>query len=153
MNVFEQLNLDEETKHTLCISKRISVGVEKYKQRTLIERYALYLDMLQLIEYKIKQTLILRFEYSFKKIGSKTLKQILPLLHHEGLNSTLIDLLKSNIQLKNQLIRMFWIDQSMYNKLDICMNEIDPSLLDQAIMNIEHLCLLWDYCDIRQIYK
>ena len=139
----EEVNFDD-IKHLL------DQRFEKYKGKSFIEKYALYMGMTQILELQLKQVLHHQFGYisedDIKKLEKKTFGQSVRILKSKGVRSDIIVLLESNRDNRNNMAHSFLVDTMISTSLGFNMESIEVRQLDKSIYELEQLALFWEWC-------
>ncbi|HDI1572307.1 TPA: hypothetical protein PKR15_004136 [Acinetobacter baumannii] len=139
----EEVNFDD-IKHLL------DQRFEKYKGKSFIEKYALYMGMTQILELQLKQVLHHQFGYisedDIKKLEKKTFGQSVRILKSKGVRPDIIVLLESNRDNRNNMAHSFLVDTMISTSLGFNMESIEVRQLDKSIYELEQLALFWEWC-------
>lgn len=139
----EEVNFDD-IKHLL------NQRIEKYKGKSFIEKYALYMGMTQILELQMKQIIHLQFGYisedDIKKLEKKTFGQSVRILKGKGVRPDVIVLLESNRDNRNNMAHSFLVDTMISTSLGFNMESIEVRQLDKSIYELEQLILFWEWC-------
>jgi hypothetical protein len=124
--------------------------LEKYKGKSFIEKYALYMGMAQILELQMKQILHRQFGYisedDIEKLERKTFGQSVRILKDKGVRPDIIELLEKNRDNRNKMAHSFLVDTMISTSLGFNMESIEVRQLDKSIFELENLILFWEWC-------
>ncbi|MDC5503309.1 hypothetical protein NRA38_14050 [Acinetobacter baumannii] len=124
--------------------------LEKYEGKSFIEKYALYMGMVQILELQMKQILNRQFGYtsekSLKSLEQKTFGQTVRILKDKGVRPDIISLLEKNRDNRNNMAHSFLVDTMISTSLGFSRESIEVRQLDKAIFELENLILFWEWC-------
>lgn len=124
--------------------------LEKYKGKSFIEKYALYMGMAQILELQMKQILHRQFGYisedDIEKLERKTFGQSVRILKDKGVRPDIIELLEKNRDNRNNMAHSFLVDTMISTSLGFNMESIEVRQLDKSIFELENLILFWEWC-------
>lgn len=138
----EEVGFDE-------IMQLCSQRLEKYDGKSLIEKYALYMGMVQILELQIKQMMYNQFGYTSEKqlenLETMTFGQALNALYKE-LYRDIFDSLKNTKENRNNMAHSFLVDTMISKSLGLSMESIEVRQLDKYIFELENSILFWEWC-------
>ncbi|WP_163123226.1 hypothetical protein [Acinetobacter portensis] len=124
--------------------------LEKYKGKSFIEKYALYMGMAQILELQMKQIIHRQFGYTsedeLEKLERKTFGQAVWILKEKEVRPDIIKLLEKNRDNRNNMAHSFLVDTMISTSLGFSMESIEVRLLDKAIFELENVILFWEWC-------
>lgn len=124
--------------------------LEKYKGKSFIEKYALYMGMAQILELQMKQIIHRQFGYTsedeLEKLERKTFGQAVWILKEKEVRPDIIKLLEKNRDNRNNMAHSFLVDTMISTSLGVSMESIEVRLLDKAIFELENVILFWEWC-------
>lgn len=124
--------------------------LEKYKNKSFIEKYALYMGMVQILELQMKQMLYRKFDFSteekLKKLETMTFGQSVKQLDDKGVRTDIIYLLNISRDNRNKMAHSFLVDTLISSSLGFNMESIEVRQLDKYIKELEDASLFWEWC-------
>lgn len=125
-------------------------GLEKYKDRTFLEEYALFMGVAQLLEFGLKKLLEDKFEYDLEKMEKWTMGKVAKELRKNKLREDFLELLTSVIDYRNYIAHELLFDASLTQSLigNLFPTDHYPKShrrLHKGIMELEQLAFLFDY--------
>jgi len=132
------------------IDKGTSKGLEKYKNLSFMERYAMYMGVSQILEFGLKKLLHDKFEYDFDKMEKWTLGRTCRELEEKKLRSDFMFLLKNTVGNRNYVAHEILANKLLFHEL--LGNEIPAShydkeerRLDKFTIELEELVYLFEW--------
>lgn len=124
--------------------------IEKYDDKSFIEKYALYMGMAQILELQMKQFIHQKFglesEEYLKKLEKKTFGQSVRVLKDKGVRPDLISQLENNRDNRNNMAHSFLVDTMISTSLGFEIEGIEFRQLDKNILELESVILFWEWC-------
>lgn len=146
---FERIMAKKEV-HSDEIMQLCAKRVEKYEGKSFIEKYALYMGMVQILELQMKQIIYRQFGYNseeeLKDLERKTFGQAVRILKAKKVRPDLIKLLEKNRDNRNNMAHSFLVDTMISTSLGFSMKSIEVRQLDKSIFELENLILFWEWC-------
>lgn len=124
--------------------------LEKYKNLTFFEQYAMFMGVAQILEFGLKKLLESKFDYSMEEMEKWTLGRTKTELEKRGLRPDFINLLKSVVEYRNHIAHELLVNEAlmngMLNKLQI-QGQFFKShrTLSKAIYELEQISFLFDW--------
>lgn len=133
------------------IRQLCSQRLEKYDGKSLIEKYALYMGMVQILELQMKQIIYSQFDYKsegqLEKLEKMTLGGAVKILKKKvRVRLDLIELLENTRDNRNNMAHSFLVDSMISKSLGFSMESIEVRQLDKYIIELENLILFWEWC-------
>lgn len=129
------------------ITQLITQRLEKYKGKNFIEKYALYMGLVQILELQLKQILYHKFDYinedQLKKLERKTFGQTIQILKEKKIRPDIIKQLEHN---RNNMAHSFLVDTMISTSLGFNIESIEVRQLNKSIYELEDLILFWEWC-------
>lgn len=130
------------------IANGTNKGLAKYQDLNFLERFAMFNGVSQLLELRLKNLLIDKFQYDLEKIEKWTLGKTCYELESKGLRADFIFLLKSVIEYRNYiahelLANRVLIQDMLQSQFPSDHYDKDQRLLDKAIYELEQLVFLF----------
>jgi hypothetical protein len=128
-----------------------SQRLEKYDGKSLIEKYALYMGMVQILELQMKQIIYSQFDYKsedqLEKLERMTLGGAVKILKKKlRVRPDLIELLENTRDNRNNMAHSFLVDTMISKSLGFSMESIEVRQLDKYIRELENVILFWEWC-------
>ena len=133
------------------IRQLCSQRLEKYDGKSLIEKYALYMGMVQILELQMKQIIYSQFDYKsegqLEKLEKMTLGGAVKILDEKmRVRLDLIKLLRNTRDNRNNMAHSFLVDTMISKSLGFSMESIEVRQLDKYIRELENVILFWEWC-------
>lgn len=133
------------------IRQLCSQRLEKYDGKSLIEKYALYMGMVQILELQMKQIIYNQFDYKsedqLEKLEKMTLGGAVKILDEKlRVRPDLIKLLENTRDNRNNMAHSFLVDTMISKSLGFSMESIEVRQLDKYIRELENVILFWEWC-------
>lgn len=126
-----------------------SQRLKKYDGKSLIEKYALYMGMVQILELQIKQIIYSQFGYDsedqLKNLEKMTFGQAVGMVDKK-VRPDLIDLLTNTKDNRNNMAHSFLVDTMISKSLGFSLESIEVRQLDKYIRELENVILFWEWC-------
>jgi hypothetical protein len=146
---FETIMAKKEV-HSDEIMQLCTQRLEKYEGKSFIEKYALYMGMVQILEFQMKKIIYHRFGYTTEKklqnLERKTFGQAICILKKNNIRPDIITLLEKNRDNRNNMAHSFLVDTIISTSLGFSMESIEVRQLDKSIYELENLILFWEWC-------
>ena len=128
-----------------------SQRLKKYDGKSLIEKYALYMGMVQILELQMKQIIYSQFDYKsegqLKELEKMTLGGAVKILDEKmRVRLDLIKLLRNTRDNRNNMAHSFLVDTMISKSLGFSMESIEVRQLDKYIRELENVILFWEWC-------
>lgn len=146
---FETIMAKKEV-HSDEILQLCTQRLKKYEGKSFIEKYALYMGMVQILELQMKQIIYHQFGYTTEEklqdLERKTFGQAVWILKENNIRPDLIALLEKNRDNRNNMAHSFLVDTIISTSLGFSMESIEVRQLDKSIYELENLILFWEWC-------
>jgi hypothetical protein len=120
----------------------------KYQKLGLLEQFAIFMGMAQLLEVRLKQLLAHRFGDNMDTIDRWTLGRTAKALKTHGLRSDLVVLLESVAQYRNHIAHELLASEIMLRALLGGKSlRAETRILERGVYELEQLNYLCDWCD------
>jgi|LDZT01.1.fsa_nt_gi hypothetical protein len=138
-----QLNKEE-------IQEGIDKRLEKYKNLSFLEHYAMYMGVAQILEFGLKKLLEIKFNYDLEKMETWTLGKTKAELEKCGLRKDFITLLENVVISRNYIAHEILVNESLMNGI---LRELqiegefskNDRFLTKSIYELEYLILFFDW--------
>lgn len=145
-----ELIMSKQEVHYEDITKLLKQRTEKYKEKSFIEKYALYMGMVQILELQVKQILLSKFgfetEKQFEKLEKMTFGQAVKCLKNNHVRPDIIHLLEHNRDNRNDMAHSFLSQTVISTSLGFSLESIEVRQLDKYIHELENVILFWEWC-------
>ena len=136
--------------HYEDIKLLVEQRIDKYRDKSFIEKYALYMGMVQILELQIKQILHSKFSFEtdeqFERLEKMTLGQAVRCLKDKNVRPDIIHLLEHNRDNRNDMAHSFLANTIMNTSLGFSLGSIEFRQLDKYIVELENVILFWEWC-------
>jgi hypothetical protein len=132
------------------IRKGTSKGLEKYKNLSFMERYAMYMGVSQILELGLKNLLSNKFGNDLDKMEKWTLGKTYLELEKNKLRSDFLHLLKNTVENRNYIAHEIIASKLLYheilgNKLPKDHYDKESRRLDKFTIELEELVFLFEW--------
>jgi hypothetical protein len=132
---------------------RAAVVARIQKYRSLLERFALFMGMAQLLELSLKGLLNRRYNVELESMERWTLGQVKGALNDRGLRPDFITLLEGVVEYRNHMAHCFMVDAFMTRELmGGRETRFEARHLDKAIYEVEQLLFLFEWTDANEAW-
>ncbi|NQV18447.1 MAG: hypothetical protein HQ534_07890 [Armatimonadetes bacterium] len=141
---------EESTLSKEDISKGTSKGIEKYKNLSFMERYAMYMGVAQILELGLKYLLVDKFEYDIDKTEKWTMGKTYRELEKNKLRPDFLHILKNTVDNRNYIAHEILANKLLFHEIlgdKIPDNHYDKESrrLDKFIIELEQLVFLFEW--------
>jgi len=130
------------------IKKETFKRVEQYEKLNFIEKYAMYMGKVQILEFGLKNILIFNYKYLPDDIEKWTLGRTEKELSKNHLRKDFLLLLESIVQSRNYIAHELLLNKSLLNSIikSVPANHYtkDERILDKSIIELEQILFLYD---------
>lgn len=147
---FEEIMVKKEVSYDE-IRQLSSQRLEKYDGKSLIEKYALYMGMVQILELEMKQIIYSQLDYKsegqLEKLEKMTLGGAVKILDEKlRVRPDLIKLLENTKDNRNDMAHSFLVDTMISKSLGFSVESIEVRQLEKYIRELENVILFWEWC-------
>jgi len=121
--------------------------LKRYKNLNLLEKFAMFMGISQVIEISLKQLLYRKYEVDLGSLERLTLGQITALLKSRGLRADFIKLLEGVVQLRNHITHSLLANRMMLYSLGARDARFEERILEQAIFELEQVWFLFEWTE------
>ncbi len=130
------------------IQEQVLNRLEKYKSFNVLEQFAMFMGMAQVLEVGLKNLLSRRYKYDLEKIETWTLGKTTRELKECGLRADFIALLESVVQYRNHIAHELLVNDAMLK----CIlggesGRLELKQLEKGIYELEQIIFLHDWCE------
>lgn len=130
------------------IQEQVRKRLEKYKKLNVLEQFAMFMGMAQLLEAGLKNLLVRRYNYAHEKMEKWTLGKTASELKGSGLRKDFVALLESVVTYRNHIAHELLANEAMLKallggdagRLELCQ-------LEKGIYELEQILFLHDWCE------
>ena len=129
------------------IKADVLAKLDQYKDRSVLEQYAIFMGKAQIIEYGLKGLLARNFNVPHEEMEGWTLGKIKNELKNKGLRPDFIVFLESVVDYRNKMAHEFLVNIGITRAIA---NFSDRKLygdLFRALYEIEQITILHDWCE------
>jgi len=122
--------------------------MEKYKKLNVLEQFAMFMGMAQILESGLKNLLVRRSNYARENMATWTLGKTASELRRSGLRQDFVVLLESVVTYRNHIAHELLANEAMLRALlggDAGILELRQ--LDKGIYELEQILFLHDWCE------
>lgn len=126
------------------MSKRLG----KYKKLNVLEQYAMFMGMAQILEVGLKNLLVRRYKYDREKMEKWTLGKTTGELKASGVRKDFIALLESVVKYRNHIAHeLLANDAILRSLLGGDSGRLELRQLEKGIYELEQILFLHDWCE------
>lgn len=130
------------------IRKQVLKRLEKYKNLNVLEQFAMFMGMAQVLEAGLKNVLGRRYKYDIEKIETWTFGRTTSELKERGLRPDFIALLESVVEYRNYIAHELLVNDAMLRSiLGDDSERLELRHMEKAIYELEQVVLLHDWCE------
>lgn len=130
------------------IERGVLKRLAKYKKLNLLEQFALFMGMAQVLEGSLKRLLANRYDYDFDQMERWTLGRVANELERSGLRGDYIFFLESVVKHRNYIAHEFLANEMMLTALlGTNTGRLEIRNLEKGIYELEQLMFLHDWTD------
>jgi hypothetical protein len=139
---------NEARLETQEIRKEVSKRLAKYKKLNVLEQFAMFMGMAQILEVGLKRLLARRYNYDFEKMEKWTLGRTTKELKERGLRTDFIVLLESVVEYRSHIAHEMLANEAMLRSLlgGDC-GKLELRHLEKGIYELEQIVFLHDWCE------
>ena len=131
-----------------AIRNGVAKRLRKYKGLNLLERFAMFMAMAQVLESSLKLLLVRRYNYDFEKIGRWTLGTVARELESSGLRQDFIGFIKSVVKYRNHIAHGLLANEIMLRAiLGGRAGWLELRHLEKGIYELEQILFLYEWTE------
>jgi len=143
--------MNDENKNIELFSKEIQSQVlkrlNKYKDRSFYEQFAMFMGVIQILEFGLKGLLADKYGYDSNKMEKWTMGRTKDELKRNGLRSDFVYLLESVVDYRNYIAHEILANQIiMEGMINDYSGRFEFRELQKGIYELEQLAFLFDWC-------
>lgn len=129
------------------IKAKALAKMDEYKERSILEQYAISMGKAQILELVLKALLSRKFEVPFESMERWTLGKIKNDLKDRGLRPDFIFFLESVVDYRNNMAHEFLANNAITRSVANFSERLLYGDLYKGIYEIEQLLFLYDWCE------
>jgi hypothetical protein len=130
------------------IQEQVLKRLEKYKNLNVLEQFAMFMGMAQVLEVGLKNLLSRRYKYDLKKMETWTLGRVTRELKECGLRPDFIALLESVVKYRNHTAHELLVNDAMLKYvLAGDSGRLELRQLEKGVYELEQVVFLHDWCE------
>lgn len=129
------------------IKNAVSDKLEEYKDRSVLEHYALFMGKAQILEFGLKGLLSRKYGVAAESMERWTLGKTKNELRDRGLRPDFISLLESVVSYRNDMAHEFLINNAITQSIANFSERKLYGDLFRAIYELEQIIILYDWCE------
>lgn len=130
-----------------CVKKEVLAKLDQYKNRSVLEQYAIFMGKAQILEFGLKGLLARKFNVPLEDMELWTLGKTKNELRQKGLRLDFIVLLDSVVDHRNNMAHEFLLNTEIARSIaNFSEREIYGDLF-RALYEVEQIIILHDWCD------
>ena len=129
------------------IEDSVCAELDKYKDRTVLEQYAIFMGKAQILEFGLKGLLIRRFYVSTEDTKRWTLGKTMNELRKRGLRHDFLGFLESIVEHRNCMAHEFLVNNAIVCSISNFSDRKVYGNLFRALYEIERIIILYDWCE------
>lgn len=130
------------------IREQVQMRLEKYKKLNVLEQFAMFMGMAQILEAGLKGLLARRYKYDYDKMEKWTLGKVAIELKSSGLRNDFITLLESVVGYRNHIAHELLANEALLRSiLGGDGGRLELRQLEKGIYELEQIMFLHDWCE------
>ena len=130
------------------IREQVLKRLAKYKKLNVLEQFAMFMGMAQILEVGLKRLLTRRYKYDYEKMEKWTLGKTTKELKECGLRADFIVLLESVVEYRNHIAHELLANEAMLRSLlGGDGGRLELRHLEKGIYELEQIMFLHDWCE------
>lgn len=121
--------------------------LEKYEKCNLLEQFALFMGLAQILELQLKQFASRKYGIDLDSLDRHTLGQVANLLRTNSLRPDFLALLDSVVQHRNHIAHDLLASQSILVSLGAGSARFEIKILQRGLYELEQLCFLFEWTE------
>jgi hypothetical protein len=130
------------------IAAAVGRRLEKYRERSFLEQFGMFMGVAQLLELSLKGLLHRRYGLALEDMERWTMGQVAGALRQRGLRPDFLQLLDSVVQYRNYAAHSLLANEAMLRDLlNGRQTRLELRQLQKGTYEIEQLCFLFDWTE------
>ncbi len=129
------------------IKAEVGAKLDQYKDRSVLEQYAMFMGKAQLLELSLKGLLARKFNVPHEEMARWTLGRIKDELRDRGLRPDFIEFLQSVVAHRNNMAHEFLANVEITRSIAAFSDRKLYGDLFRAIYELEQIIILHDWCE------
>lgn len=129
------------------IKELVQSRLKSYDDLSVLEQYAMFMGKAQILEFGLKGLLTRKYEIPSETMERWTLGYVRNELKRQGLRPDFIALLKSVVDYRNYIAHEFLVNNAINQSIANFSEWKLYGDLFRAIYELEHLIILYDWCE------
>lgn len=134
------------------IQRQIARAIKKYEKLNFLERFSMYMGVVQLFEISLKNLLVNKCSYDFDKLEKWTLGRTAKELEKNKFRQDFLHLLNNVVEYRNYIAHELLSNEILYRSLTgnkVSKNHYSKGLrqLDKAILELEQLIIIFRWTE------
>ena len=134
------------------IQAAVGARLEKYRGRSVLEQFALFMGMAQLMELALKSFYSRRYGVDVDSLERWNLGQGKGALRDRGLRPDFVAYLESVVDYRNHMAHSFMADAFITRELFQRETRFESRELDKGIYELEQLFVLFEWTEVNQAW-
>jgi hypothetical protein len=130
------------------IQEHVLKRLKKYKNLNVLEQFAMFMGMAQVLEVGLKTLLSRRYKYDLEKMKTWTLGRTTRELKECGLRPDFIALLESVVEYRNHIAHELLVNDAMLKCiLGGDSGRLELRQMEKGVYELEQVVFLHDWCE------
>ncbi|MGH8060575.1 MAG: hypothetical protein ACREO7_00985 [Pseudoxanthomonas sp.] len=129
------------------IQAKVLAKMDEYKDRAVLEKYAIFMGKAQILELGLKGLLARKFNIPFESMERWTLGKAKNELRDRGLRPDFIAFLENVVDYRNNLAHEFLANNAITRSIANFSDRMLYGELFKALYELEQVIILYDWCE------
>jgi len=129
------------------IVTRVYAKLEKYKELSVLEQYAMFMGKAQILEFGLKGLLTRKYGVPYDDMDKWTLGKTKNKLKERGLRPDFIKLLESVVEYRNNIAHEFLVNNAITQSMANFSERKLYGDLFRVLYELEQIIILYDWCE------
>jgi len=130
------------------VKAEVFARLDQYKDRSVLEQYAIFMGKAQILEFSLKGLLVRKFNVSHEEMERWTLGRTKNELRDRGLRPDFIQFLESVVDHRNNMAHEFLVNAEITRSIANFSDRKFYGDLFRALYELEQIIILHDWCEI-----
>lgn len=134
------------------IRDAVGARLEKYRGRSLLEQFALFMGMAQLMELALKNFYSRRYSVELESLERWTLGQVKGALRDRGFRPDFVAYLENVVGYRNHMAHAFMADAFISRELFRAATRFESRELEKGIYELEQIFVLFEWTEVNNAW-
>jgi hypothetical protein len=129
------------------IEAQVLAELDQYKNRSVLEQYAIFMGKAQILEFELKRLLARKFNVQLEEMDRWTLGRVKSELRDRGVRPDFILLLEGVVAHRNNMAHEFLVNTEITRTIANFSNRKLYGDLFKGLYELEQIIILHDWCE------